>query len=219
MIDFTIAGTKLPIISAEDKIEHDVTGTFGSPELYTGYPLRELVSFGTLVHDGNVFVLAEKPNYDGGHYYMFRLADLNKLGGQPNSVTGTQTITKDNLKVIHDIACDSWKKTIIGYTNRNPFGVTIELTNNEVKEMFAAASSEQLEVLAEFLKVPDEIDLRNEFICGLPKYSDDIKPSMIAVRVLGDYRNKSFYLSPIFNWEIIKDNRGEFCLVPTLIKK
>ena len=50
------------------------------------------------------------------------------------------TITKTELKRIHDIACDAWKSKIIEYTKRNPFGDTIEFTEKEVKEMISAST-------------------------------------------------------------------------------
>lgn len=60
----------------------------------------------------------------------------------------TQKISKENLKKIHDVACDSWKKKIEGYANRKPFDSEIELTENEIDEMFAASDAKQKQVLS-----------------------------------------------------------------------
>lgn len=37
----------------------------------------------------------------------------------------------------------------------------------------------------------------------------------LTVRRGGEYRYKGFYLTPKYNWEIIKDSKGELVLVPT----
>lgn len=36
-----------------------------------------------------------------------------------------------------------------------------------------------------------------------------------CIRCAGYLKDKSFYLSSAFNWEIIKDENEEYCLVPT----
>lgn len=62
----------------------------------------------------------------------------------------TQTISKVNLKKIHDVACDSWKKKLEGYANRKPFDTEIELTEDEIDEMFGASDTNQTQVLSKF---------------------------------------------------------------------
>ena len=62
----------------------------------------------------------------------------------------TQTITKENLKKIHDVACNDWKKKLEGYANRKPFDSEIELTEDEIDEMFAASDANQKQVLSKF---------------------------------------------------------------------
>jgi hypothetical protein len=62
----------------------------------------------------------------------------------------TQTITKKNLKKIHDVACDTWKKKLEGYANRKPFDSEIELTEDEIDEMFGASDANQKQVLSKF---------------------------------------------------------------------
>ena len=46
-----------------------------------------------------------------------------------------QTITKDGLKEIYDIACGNWKSKIEDYAKRNPFEDKITFTQVEVDEM------------------------------------------------------------------------------------
>ena len=45
------------------------------------------------------------------------------------------TIKKSELEKIHNIACSDWKKRIVDYTKRNPFGDEIEFTEKEIKEI------------------------------------------------------------------------------------
>lgn len=52
------------------------------------------------------------------------------------------TITREQLKEIHDIACYDWKKKIEIIASNQPFG-DIELSNTQVKEMRNAATSTQ----------------------------------------------------------------------------
>jgi len=54
-----------------------------------------------------------------------------------------QTITKENLKKIHDVACTTWKSKLEAYANRKPFDCEVELTGEEIEEMFAASDSNQ----------------------------------------------------------------------------
>jgi hypothetical protein len=57
------------------------------------------------------------------------------------------TIKKSELKEIYDVACDTWQTKISKYATREPFGDTVDFTEEEVFEMFRAATSSQLPVL------------------------------------------------------------------------
>ncbi len=72
----------------------------------------------------------------------------------------TQTITRDNLKAIYDIACSSWKNKLEGYAKRNPFESEIQLTQSEIDEMFKASDSSQIKVLKKFFTIP--LDIRDK---------------------------------------------------------
>ncbi len=71
-----------------------------------------------------------------------------------------QTITRDNLKAIYDIACSSWKSKLDGYAKRNPFESEISLTQSEIDEMFKASDTSQIGVLKKFFSVP--LDIRDK---------------------------------------------------------
>jgi hypothetical protein len=63
-----------------------------------------------------------------------------------------QIIAKENLKKIYDVACSTWKEKLTQYAIRNPFGNEVELTSDEVNEMFDASDEKQSKVLNKFLK-------------------------------------------------------------------
>lgn len=69
----------------------------------------------------------------------------------------SQTISKANLKAIHDVACNGWKSKIEDYAKRKPFDDEIELSQNEVDEMYNASDSKQKKVLDKFFTKPKSI--------------------------------------------------------------
>lgn len=76
----------------------------------------------------------------------------------------SQTIAKTNLKAIHDIACSSWKTKIEGYAKRNLFDSEIELSQDEIDEMYNASDAKQKKVLDKFFTRPKSImDSVNSF--------------------------------------------------------
>ena len=68
-----------------------------------------------------------------------------------------QIITRENLKQIHNVACDGWKTKLADYAKRNPFQLEIELTQTEVDEMFNASDASQTKVLKKFFSRPKDI--------------------------------------------------------------
>lgn len=71
-----------------------------------------------------------------------------------------QSISRDNLKKIYDIACGNWKTKLENYAKRNPFHSEIEFTKAEIDEMFSASDSNQKAVLGEYFKQP--LDIRSK---------------------------------------------------------
>jgi len=57
----------------------------------------------------------------------------------------TTTISVSDLKKIHDVACDSWKRKIEAMVK--PFEDTVTLTEEQVGKMFDAANDSQAKVL------------------------------------------------------------------------
>lgn len=62
-------------------------------------------------------------------------------------------IKKSELEKIHNIACSDWKKRIVDYAKRNPFGDEIEFTEKEIKEMLSASTADQLPTVKEVFEV------------------------------------------------------------------
>lgn len=71
----------------------------------------------------------------------------------------SQTVKKSTLKQIHDVACQTWKAKIENMTLRDAFSDSIQVTQDEINEMFAAATTSQLPVLESiFGKLKKQID-------------------------------------------------------------
>lgn len=71
----------------------------------------------------------------------------------------TQTITRKQLGLIYNVACDTWKLKIEKLAKRDPFSNDIVLTNDEVTEMFEASDNTQIKVLESV-----GLTLENEYI-------------------------------------------------------
>lgn len=89
-----------------------------------------------------------------------------------------QTISKTNLKAIHDVACSGWKTKLEDYAKRKPFDSEIDLSQDEIDEMYNASDAKQKKVLDKFFTRPKSImDSVNSFedacnVLGIKK--DDV---------------------------------------------
>lgn len=77
-------------------------------------------------------------------------------------ISTTQTISKINLKEIHDVACPSWQNKFQSKAKKNPFSPDVKYTNQEVTEMFLSAQSSQIPILEKFFK--RVIEDKNAFV-------------------------------------------------------
>ena len=68
-----------------------------------------------------------------------------------------QTITRDGLKEIYDVACGGWKPKIEEYAKRNPFDSSVSFTQAEVDEMIRVSDAKQLKVLRKYFSIPKDI--------------------------------------------------------------
>jgi hypothetical protein len=113
-----------------------------------------------------------------------------------------QSITRAQLKEIHDIACSGWQKKIEEFAQRNPFGDTIEFTDKEVQLMFDSATPSQLEVIKSLFKNPfKDINLHDGNVDGLEifKRDGDSDDALIALRIGA---KNQYYLNANYNWRI-----------------
>jgi hypothetical protein len=128
----------------------------------------------------------------------------------------TQKLTRAGLKEIHSVACSAWREKLENYGKRNILEDYIELTQDEVDEMFdARVNSIQYDVLSTHLKENDgSVDVASLQLKNGSGFFKDEK-GFLTKRIDGEYENKSFFLNDNYNWEIIKDSNGMLCLIPT----
>ena len=138
----------------------------------------------------------------------------------------TQTISRKNLGLIHDVACSTWKSTIECWMKEQ--GVFLDeytLTEEQVDKMFIASSDTQKTVLVKAgLKQsgPAKIDLtKSKFTSpsGLeienPITINEGAWQMISLRYSANdkYDGSCYYLSSYFDWTIEQDGSATV-LVP-----
>jgi hypothetical protein len=157
MKDFKIKGTELPTIPAGTEFRvvdwYDGNGFTSSDKL-------EFVSYGSRQYGCEDYILAETSTYNEGRYYMFKLKDIERLAEKQSLMEQSELtskkenmnkVNKSDLGRIHNVACSTWKSKLKTYAQRNPFGDSIELSDSEIDEMFAAATSSQVPVLVSIL--------------------------------------------------------------------
>jgi len=129
------------------------------------------------------------------------------------------TVPISNVLEIHSIACSNWKETIARYLSRVDQNQYITFTQGEVDAMFKAATASQLPKLERIFGTQHKEPTLKDIANGKPLFKEDAdalgKPGMIEVRVDGEYANKAFWLSHVYNWEVKRDNIGALVLIPT----
>jgi hypothetical protein len=139
------------------------------------------------------------------------IAKMDKILKEETNMN-TQKLSRQGLKEIHSVACPNWKDVLEHYGSRNPLEDYIELTQDEVDNMFAACTTEQLPIVSKYLKQDDgSVDIM-KFKGQI--YDNDGR-AVIEKRCYGEYGYKSLLLDDAYNWEIKKDSKGKLCLIPT----
>jgi hypothetical protein len=110
-IDYTIPGTKLPLI--KDTIECRSVN-WDEQIKNKNYYLNEeeFYSFGTKEYKGEVYVLAEREDYDGFNYWMFKLSDIKLAMEQEKEIIGYKpnyNIMDEMLDVVCQYECSANK--------------------------------------------------------------------------------------------------------------
>jgi hypothetical protein len=133
-------------------------------------------------------------------------------------VMETQKLTRAGLKEIHSVACSNWKAVLEKYGANSPLEDYIELTQEEVDEMFTACTKDQLPIVSKYLKQDDgSVDVTKFEVSGKGFCNDNFY--IIRDREWGEYKKQSFLLSEKYNWEIKTDALGQLCLIPTKKKR
>lgn len=174
-------------------------GYYGSIEDSSCY---EYMSFGTEIHIDDMIKHID---------YMERHIKGGEQFHKESQLTvkmETQRISREGLKEIYSVACDEWQGKLKSFGYRNPLENYIDLTKEEVNEMFFASNDKQKSILSKYLKKEDDgsVDVSG---CNISTNK------IIDIRGSGEYENKSFWLSEIYNWEMKKDSIGKLCLIPT----
>jgi len=84
MKDFKIKGTELPTIP--QGTEFRVVDWCDGNEL-TSWDKPDLISYGSEQYRGDDWILAEKADYSGDRYYMFKLKDVKRLAAEQSELT------------------------------------------------------------------------------------------------------------------------------------
>lgn len=92
-------------------------------------------------------------------------------------------ITREELKKIHDIACETWKTKIKDYGSNDPFSAEIKFTEKQINEMIQACDAKQLPVVKEIFDVRDSWEDINSFE-DVIKYLGEEDEEVIQLRLL-----------------------------------
>ena len=153
----------------------------------------------------------EGVHIEGGEGFIYAYGKWAEIVKETNMET--QKLSRKGLKEIHGVACPDWKNTLEEYGKRNPLEDYIELTQEEVNEIFKACNYEQKLIVSEHLKQDDgSVDITKFRRCEV---TDVNGRSVIERRRGSEYGNKSFLLNGDYIWEIKTDSKGCLCLIPT----
>lgn len=214
---FSIKGTKLPSIPRGTFYRTCNWLTSENDKDRMNHYDKNFVSYGLKEFRGETYVLAETNDYQGINYWMFKLSDIERLWKEQNQnqdMKKSFTITSEQAQSIINIACNAWKKQLAEkWANNIVLGNKIEISEEFYKEMRVACTAPQNELFDKIFGKDDDgsVDL-SEIDNSLLRSASK---SMLEVRDSDEYKNKAFYLSDDFNWEIKSDPIGVVCLIPT----
>lgn len=134
----------------------------------------------------------------------------------------TQLIKKSDLKLIHDVACTSWKTKLESYASKDLFSNEIELTEEEINEMFEASDEKQTKALLKFFSkaksITDKIktfeDACNSLNVNPSDYKTPYEKLCIIIKALNEGWKPNFSNSnenKYYNW--FKVENGSFVFV------
>jgi hypothetical protein len=150
--------------------EHETVLSYYGIQWYSGRKASILYVY---VKNGNCQTFTEKPVFITDiRYYWFNNLSFEQSNCE---VINKREITREQLLMLYASACDEWKDKIkVRYFPRVDLLLDrVELTLEEVDEMFKAATNEQLILLSEVFPKVIELDNINTGTCLL--LSSEIK--------------------------------------------
>ena len=138
-LDFTVKGTKLPVIpkGTEYNIEHD---EYGYAPIYC--EIENMVSFGIA---SNSEIFAESPGYTGKQKYIFHLSTIEALAEKQ----GMLWVEDENHKLQPSIKQLLDKASNLEYNYRTGFDLFYKLDESYRKEMCERALLDLRETVAQ----------------------------------------------------------------------
>ena len=194
------------LLSVGDKVKIPKTKTDGWDLIEDSLEIKRAISNGQdylyyAGEDAGKLMLNHQYGDTSGDYFTLEDVELyneNKM-----------EIKKSELEKIYNVACSTWRGKIKEMANRNPFGDSVDLTQEEIDIMFRASTIPQREVLEQvFGKRNKEIDLFsgniNHIVDGLPVFGCSLLASTDSLigLPLTDSDGNIFYLNPNYNWEL-----------------
>lgn len=124
-VDYTVEGTPLPTVPV-GTIYRPVYGMHHQVEYIADHQKRgPLISYGSRMYEGELYILAEVEGYRSSNYYAFKATDINSIQNKPMA----RRITHTQAQSIIEAACNDWKKQLA-----DKWATDIVLQNNIVIE-------------------------------------------------------------------------------------
>lgn len=180
--------------------------------------------YGTGYHGGTTDVyygitVNDNPNYCANPAGVFEniltLDEFFAIKEVEKVVSHWFYVPKTDLKKIYDVACMNWKAEILTYAQRDPFDAMSRLSVEEVDEMFNAATKDQKVVLEAIFGTRNKFVDVSKWAISNNSFNGQNNKKALEVKFHGTYKNKGFWLSAEYNWEIVTDDEDDLVLVPT----
>lgn len=122
------------------------------------------------------------------------------------------TITRSELKEIHDIVCQDWQETIKTYASRNPFQDTIEFTEKEIEDGLNACSKPEHSILIKKLfDIQDITSKITNFKAVLDYLGEDDKEVILYRKMLkSEINGKPLQIQMAICWNRALNEKYEF---------
>ena len=128
-----------------------------------------------------------------------------------NKPTMKNSLTRSNLIELHkQFNCSTFRVVIEEILNTNILAsdnTTFYISDNAIERLKKDGTLAQKDAVIKL-----GIILEKDKSIDVTKF---IENTLLKVRNGNEFKNKAFFISPDYNWEIKKDSVGELCLIPT----